>query len=250
MKERFTGKAEIYKKFRPAYPKELLDYLYSQVGFINDSIIADIGSGTGIFSRLLLERGNLVYCVEPNEDMRKTAEKDNAVYANFISINAPAENTELQENSVDFVTAAQAFHWFDKQLFKQECRRILRPGGKVVLVWNIRDLESDIIKNEYIIRKKYSKDNKGFGVCGGPPDDYSDFFADRICEVRTFRNDLRFDRENFIGRNLSASYIAGEEQDPENYHGFVSELNELFDKYNINGILNFPHYTQSYIGEV
>ena len=123
--ERFTGKADVYKKFRPSYPKELIDYLYSQVGFSQDSVIADIGSGTGIFSRLLLECGSQVYCVEPNDDMRQTAEKDLAGFRNFISVNAAAENTGLQEKSVHFVTAAQAFHWFDRQAYKLECQRIL-----------------------------------------------------------------------------------------------------------------------------
>jgi len=84
--ERFSNKADIYKKYRPSYPKELIDYLYSQVGFRQDSIIADIGSGTGILSCLLLERGSLVYCVEPNADMRKVAEKDLSGFKNFTSI--------------------------------------------------------------------------------------------------------------------------------------------------------------------
>ncbi|MCL2772618.1 MAG: class I SAM-dependent methyltransferase [Oscillospiraceae bacterium] len=248
--DRFTGKADIYKKFRPTYPKELMDYLYSEVGFSKDSIIADIGAGTGIFSRLLLERGSHVYCVEPNGDMRQTAIEDLSEYKNFVSVNAPAENTGLPEHNVDFVTAAQAFHWFDRQAFKAECQRVLKDSGKVVLVWNIRDSKCDIIKKEYVIREKYSIDSKGLGGSGGPPEDYLEFFADRVCEVRTFRNDLEFDRESFIGRNVSASYIPRESEDPEKYRGFVKELNELFDEYNVNGILNFPHFTESYVGRV
>jgi len=108
--ERFTGKADIYKKYRPSYPKELFDYLYSQVGFGKDSVIADIGSGTGIFSRLLLERGSKVCCVEPNGDMRQTAEKDLSQFENFVSVSGNDKNTGLQDKSVDFITAAQAFH--------------------------------------------------------------------------------------------------------------------------------------------
>ena len=162
--EKFTGKADIYKKFRSSYPRELIEYLYSEMGFCKASVIADIGSGTGIFSRLLLEKGSQVYCVEPNDDMRRVAENDLGDidgFKNFISIKAPAENSGLQEGSIDFVTSAQAFHWFDIGLFKSECRRILKSDGKVVLVWNIRDYESELIKKDYILRKKYCTNTKG-----------------------------------------------------------------------------------------
>jgi 16S rRNA A1518/A1519 N6-dimethyltransferase RsmA/KsgA/DIM1 with predicted DNA glycosylase/AP lyase activity len=91
--EKFTGKADIYAKYRPTYPDSLMDYLYSQVGFQKSSVIADIGSGTGKFSQLLLQRGSLVYGVEPNEDMRRTAEKELSQYPDFISVDAPAEST-------------------------------------------------------------------------------------------------------------------------------------------------------------
>ncbi|MCL2518592.1 MAG: class I SAM-dependent methyltransferase [Oscillospiraceae bacterium] len=249
--ERFTNKADLYKKFRPNYPKELINYLYSQVGFNQESIIADIGSGTGIFSRLLLERGSFVYCVEPNEDMRRTAEKDLSSFDNFVSVNAPAENTGLQNKSVDFVTAAQAAHWFDRQTFKSECRRILKPGGKVAFVWNIRDFDSEIVKKEYDVREKYFVDRKGLGDKKGPTKNYmQDFFSDKIREEKNFKNDLQYDKEGFIGMNLSSSFAPKEKQHPEKYHGFVCELSELFDEYSINGILNYPHYTQIEFGRV
>ena len=181
--ERFTGKADIYQKFRSSYPEELIDYLYSMIGFCHDSVIADIGSGTGIFSRLLLERGSHVYCVEPNDDMRRSAEnhlRDTVGFKYFTSIKAPAENTGLQEGSIDFVTAAQAFHWFDSEAFKLECRRILKSGGKVVLIWNTRDYESELIKKDYAIRRKYCIDTKGLGITDIPED--FDFFLDKTYE--------------------------------------------------------------------
>ena len=249
--ERFTNKADLYKKFRPTYPKELIDYLYSQVGFSQESIITDIGSGTGIFSRLLLERGSFVYCVEPNEDMRQTAEKDLLAFKNFESVNAPAENTGLQDKSVDFVTAAQSAHWFDRETFKSECRRILKPGGKVAFVWNIRDFDSEIIKKEYDVREKYFVDRKGLGDRSGHTKNYMlDFFLDEIREEKTFNNDLQLEKERFIGMNLSSSSAPKEEQHPKKYHGFVCELGGLFDEYSRNGILNYPHFTQSEVGRV
>jgi len=252
--ERFTGKAVLYKKFRPSYPKEFIDYLYSQVGFSLNSVIADIGSGTGIFSRLLLERDSSVYCVEPNDDMRRTAEEDLEEFEKsqtFISVNASAHNTGLPDKSIDFVTAAQAFHWFDRQLFKLECQRILKPGGKVVIVWNERDYECEIVKKDYAIREKYAIDKKGLGEAGGPQKAHiDDFFRENVYESKIFKNDLHYTRESWIGRNLSASYAPKEETEPDKYHGFVFDLGELFDEYNINGILNFPNLTQSYVGGV
>ena len=247
---RFTGKAEIYKKYRPKYPKELFDYLYSRVGFGQDKIIADIGSGTGIFSRLLLERGSKVFCVEPNEDMRKTAESDLSGFGNFISVNGNDKNTGLHEKSVDFITAAQAFHWFDRQAFKLECRRILKDGGKVALIYNSRDDSSEMIRKLDIVKQKYYVDSQGFLQRGDPPEEYGDFFTDEICEYKTFRNDMKINKECFIGGNLSSSYAPREETDPGKYHGFVKDLDELFVEYNTDGFLDSPWITKSYTGRV
>jgi len=248
--ERFTGKADIYKKYRPSYPKELFDYLYSQVGFNQNNAIADIGSGTGIFSRLLLERGSKVYCVEPNEDMRRTAEKDLSGFENFISVNGNDKNTGLQDKSIDFVTAAQAFHWFDRQAFKSECQRIIKPGGKVVIIYNSKDADNEIVRKADETINKYCPDTKGHRQRGEPPEYYADLFAGGVCEYKTYRNDEKFNRESFIGRNLSSSYSPSEETDPEKYHGFVKELNVLFDDCNINDVLIVPQTTKSYVGMV
>lgn len=250
--ERFTGKADIYKKYRSSYPKELIDYLYSKSGVCKDSVIADIGSGTGIFSRLFLERGSHVYCVEPNDDMRRIAENDLggvAGFMNFTSIKATAENTGLQNGSVDFVTAAQAFHWFDMVAFKSECIRILKNGGKVILVWNTRDYESELIKRDYSIRKEYCIDTKGLGITD-IPEDSNDFYSDNICEERIFKNNLSLSREAYVGMNLSRSYSPREDKNPDEYHGLVKELNRIFDDYNVNGIIHFPQFTKCYIGNI
>ncbi|MCL1858538.1 MAG: class I SAM-dependent methyltransferase [Oscillospiraceae bacterium] len=247
--ERFTGKADIYKKYRPSYPKEFIDYLYCEAGLNQESIIADIGSGTGIFSRLLLERGSKVYCVEPNEDMRQTAEQDLTGFENFISVNANASDTKQQDKSVDFVTAAQAFHWFDRQEFKSECQRILKPGGKVIIVFNGPE-DCEFIRKRDSITEKYASDKKGFQQRGESAGEYADFFADGIFETKTFRNDLQYNFDSYIGRELSRSYTPKEETNPEKYHGLIKELGELFDEYSINGILNFPHFTISYVGRV
>ena len=253
--ERFTGKADIYKKFRPSYPPELIDYLYSEVGFRADSTIADIGAGTGIFSRLLLERGSHVICVEPNDDMRRNAENDLSLFENFTAVKAPAENTGLQEGSVDFVVVAQAFHWFDTALFKTECRRILKSGGKVAVVWNTRDFEPEFMKRDYEIRLKYCVDTKGMSKPGLRENSLTGgkvraFFTENTFEERIFRNDWLLTREAYIGRSLSSSYSPSEDNNPEKYHGFVKALNRLFDEFGVNGTINSSQYTESYTGTV
>lgn len=250
--ERFTGKADIYGKFRSSYTSELIDHICSLDGFSKGSVIADIGSGTGILSRLLLERGNVVYCVEPNDDMRKLAENDLGCvsgFKNFISVNASAENTGLEKESIDFITVAQAFHWFDEEAFKLECNRILRNNGKVILVWNTRDYESEIIKSDFDIRKKYCIDTKGLGVSGSSSD-LTSFYADGVFEKLIFKNDLSLDCETYIGMNLSRSYAPKKDKDPEKYQGMVKELHSLFDKYSVNGLIYFPQFTECYIGNV
>ena len=128
--QRFSGLAELYAQARPAYAGELIDFLYSRQ-FSADSRIADIGSGTGKFARLLLDRGSTVYCVEPNSDMRAQAVRELSEYAGFRSVDGEASRTALEDASVDFVTAAQAFHWFDVPAFRRECQRILKPCGSV-----------------------------------------------------------------------------------------------------------------------
>lgn len=160
--ENFNDKADIYAKYRPDYPNAYIDYLFSANQLKEDRIVADIGSGTGIFSHQLLERGLKVIGVEPNDDMRKMAEQSLKLYARFQSIKATAENTTLKEHSVDLVTVAQAFHWFDKAAFKMECQRILKQKENVALVWNSRDLTSSIMKENAEICQKTCPTFKGF----------------------------------------------------------------------------------------
>jgi len=245
----FTDKADIYAKYRPSYPNEYIDYLFSANQLNSDRIVADIGSGTGIFSHQLLERGLHVIGVEPNNDMRNVAEQSLNIHSRFISINATAENTTLKENSVDLVTVAQAFHWFDKKAFKIECQRILKQKANVALVWNSRDLTSPIIKENAEICQKTCSNFKGFsGGMEETSEVFNSFFNDGKYEFKKYQNDLLFDYEGFLGRNLSASYAP--KKNDEEYKRFVFLLTELFEKYSKNGKIVLQNITRSYLGNV
>ena len=247
--EKFTGMADIYGKFRPSYPNGLIDYLYSEAGFGADSAIADIGAGTGIFSGLMLERGSVVTCVEPNRDMLNAAERALAEYDKVSFVEASAEDTRLPAASLDFITVAQAFHWFDRPRFRAECIRILRSGGRVALIWNRRDDSAPLVGELFDINNRYCPNFKGF-TGGSPeaPEAYSDFFDGGECDFRIFANDLMMDEAGFVGRSLSSSY-APRENDAD-YDAYVGELRTLFAKYSSDGRLLMPHYTSSYVGGV
>lgn len=246
----FTGVGEIYAKFRPTYPSSFIQYLCTDIGLSSDSVIADIGSGTGILTGLLLNIGAKVYAIEPNEDMRKVAEIDNQNRANFISINSNAENTTLMEHTIDYITAAQSFHWFNRSSFKKECQRILKPNGKVILIWNRRDESSELVQAIDFISQKYCPQFSG-SSCGmrgaKTKDEYQDFFIGEY-DTRIFPNNILFDKERFIGLHQSASYRLNEND--KNYHNYIHDLSDFFDSHSTNNKLILPNNTYCYIGSV
>ncbi|WP_010280843.1 class I SAM-dependent methyltransferase [Bacillus timonensis] len=241
--DKFTDKAEIYAKSRPSYP------LDSKAGLNKDCLIADIGSGTGILSRQLLGRGCTVIGVEPNDDMRTVAEQTIKHGSRFISIKATAENTTLNDNSIDLITVAQAFHWFDMEQFRLECQRILKEDAKVALVWNSRHGSSEINKECGDICKKYCPNFKGFsGGMEEKPIPFHQFFKDGKYEFTYFRNDLQHNLDEFLGRYLSASY-SPKVTDME-YTPFITALTKLFEKYSNKDTIIIPNRTRSYLGKV
>jgi SAM-dependent methyltransferase len=186
--------------------------------------------------------------VEPNQDMREVAERTLSEFPNFHSVDRSAENTTLPEDIVDFITVAQAFHWFDPDNFKVECQRILKPDGKVILIWNSRIKTQKFVKENESICKKFCPSFTGFS--GGLEfiDDVISRFYNNNFELKHFANDLFFDKSKFIGTGLSVSY-ALKETDNE-YKNYISALENLFDKYAVDGILTVPNETVAYIGKV
>src|SRR5271168_3293463 len=136
--QRFSSRVDNYVRYRPGYPREVLNLLKKDCDLATESVIADIASGTGIFTQVLLENGNRVFGVEPNAEMRRAGEAFLRSYPRFTSVAGTAEATTLPDHSLEIVAAAQAAHWFDREKARREFIRILKPGGWCVLLWNER----------------------------------------------------------------------------------------------------------------
>src|SRR6266436_8714589 len=147
--QRFSSRVGNYVRYRPGYPSAVVDLLRKECGLSSNTVIADVASGTGIFTRMLLDNGNRVFGVEPNAEMRQAGEEFLVEYPHFTSVAGTAEATTLADHSVDFVTAAQAAHWFDRQKARREFIRILKLGGWLVLLWNERLTDSTKFLRDY-----------------------------------------------------------------------------------------------------
>src|SRR5581483_2371194 len=244
--KRFSSRVENYARYRPSYPKEALDALERDCGLTRESVIADIASGTGIFTKLLLEHGNPVFGVEPNPDMRRAGEEFLKQYAKFTSVAGTAEATTLPDAFVDFVTSAQAGHWFDIPKARQEFARILKPGGWLVLLWNERKIDSTPFLRDYEqLLLKYGTDYQQVRhehtVVGG-------FFEPHPFQERTFEIQQEFDYEGAQGRLLSSSYAPG--QGHPNHEPMLHELRRIFDLHQQDGKVTFDYITRLYYGRL
>lgn len=248
-KERFSNRVDSYVKYRPSYPKEAIDYLYYTIGLQTNCDIADIGAGTGIFSALLLERGSRVTAVEPNPEMRTAAEEKFAKDNHFRVSPGSAEKTELSDHSVDFIVCAQAFHWFDRDAAQLEFKRILKPGGKAVLIWNSRRTYGTPFLEEYEqLVQTFGTDYTQVNHKNITPEILSSFFKTGQMQVAHFSNQQVFDFEGLSGRARSSSYIPAP-GDPR-YENMMTELRSLFERNKQDDKVFFEYETEVYWGEV
>ena len=241
--EKFTGKAELYNKTRPSYPPQLVHWLFEKT---NDVAAADIGAGTGIFTKSLSEKFTKITAVEPNPDMLQILRK-NAPFAKIV--NAPAENTGLDSSSFGLVTAAQAFHWFDRDKFKEECKRILTENGQLAIIWNVHG-KSGFRSERDRIFEKYCGMSDSTKISASKETDNSEFLRDVYfsgMEFCQWDNPMDMDEEGFIGYSLSHSYSI--KSDHPDYENFVFELRNAFHKFSKNGIVQMPQYTVCYLGK-
>jgi ubiquinone/menaquinone biosynthesis C-methylase UbiE len=245
--ERFTSRVETYAKYRPGYPAEVIELLRSECGLTPDSIVADVGSGTGIFSELLLKNGNTVIGVEPNAAMRGAAENLLRGYSKFQSVNGSAETTTLANASVNLITAGQAFHWFDASAARDEFVRILKPGGFVALIWNDRRLDSSaFLRNYETLLREYGTDYAKVQEYD-PIAQIGNFFAPQSFKHKEFANRQEFDYPGFKGRVLSASYTP-EPGNPK-FEPMIKALQDLFDSCEENGSVALEYDTRVFYGQ-
>ncbi len=244
--QRFSNRVENYVRYRPGYPPEILDLLKDQVGLAKGAVVADVGSGTGISSEWLLKRGAVVFGVEPNREMRGAAGRLLAGYPDFHSVDGKASATKLAPESMDFIVAAQAFHWFGTPETRAEFSRILKPGGHLVLMWNERKLEATPFLREYEALLQH------FGT------DYAEVRHEMVnAEVlgrffigeyatHTFQNRQRFDFESLKGRLLSSSYAPAEGH--SRHEPMVAGLHRIFDLHQENGQVALEYDTRVHLG--
>ncbi len=247
--KRFSSRVENYVRFRPGYPAGIVELLWREYGLTERSEIADIGSGTGLLSRVFLDAGIAVAGVEPNREMREAGDAMLAGYGRFRSIEGTAEDTTLADTSVDLITAAQAFHWFDVEATRLEWFRVLRPHGGVALIWNERFAETPFMREVEAITDKFA--------AAGDPDGkireagrgrIAGLFAPSPFRVDEFPNHQMFDFTGLVGRVSSSSYLpmAGEAA----YEEMSRELRVVFEKWSEDGMVRFLYRTRVFHGRL
>ena len=246
--QRFTGRVEDYARYRPDYPPDLLDLLRRECGLTEDSVVADVGSGTGILARLFLDNGNRVITVEPNDEMRRAGESLLSGHGHFESVTGTAEATTLPRSSVDLITAGQAFHWFEPARARKEFARVLRPDGRVVLVWNDRRKHGAPFQEAYeelleTYATDYAEVEHGRK---GSLENIRSFFAPNPVHTATFGNRQVLDYDGLLGRLRSSSYVPAEGQ--PGHREMLGELQRVFNGHREGGRVSMEYDTRVYYG--
>jgi SAM-dependent methyltransferase len=245
--QRFTRRVDHYVKHRPSYPRAVLDLLETRCGLKSDSVVADVGSGTGLLSELFLNNGNRVLGVEPNKEMREAGERRLAHHPGFTSVAGTAEDTTLDDASVDFVTAGQAFHWFDPERARTEFARILKPAGWVALVWNWRRKDAAPFLAAYErLLEAYRTDRGEFELWRRSDEMARAFFGPGSFEKATFDNEQILDLDGFKGRLLSISYVPAEGEPGSDE--MQRNVEEIFHQHQTGGRVTIEYDTKVYYG--
>ena len=245
---RFSDRVENYVRYRPAYPRSLIHNLIESCALNQSSTIADIGSGTGIFSQQLLDQQLSVLAVEPNIEMRQAAETMLVNYSQFCSVDGTGENTTLDDSTIDLITVAQAFHWFDWPQALTEFRRILKPAGHLALVWNRRDLKDDFQRTYESMLRELAPEYNRVNHMNIDDDEIAAIFEGKDFQHLKFPYTQHFDGQAFLGRMQSSSYS------PAKGTEALCKLNEaamnLFEEYALDGELAFKYSSHLYLGQL
>lgn len=270
---KFTGLGAIYARSRPGYPAALLDRLVQcvaeDVAGTADTgttahgdgdgdpaaasgaraVVADIGAGTGKLTAELLRRDWAVIAVEPNDDMRAALVETIGEAERLTLVGAPAEHTTLAADTVSLVTVAQAFHWFDLEAFRAECRRILVPGGQAALIWNFRRAGEESVDAVIEAFRARVGGFTGLTLAEKVTDrELTQFFGGSHYERLEYDNDELITWDTFQERHLSLSF-APKEGDPVR-EPLIEDLHRIFNTYAVDGLYRFPNSTHVLLGEV
>jgi SAM-dependent methyltransferase len=250
--ERLSNRAEDYRLHRPGYPAAVIELMRESCGLQGGASVADIGSGTGILTRLLLEAGFEVTAVEPNESMRKAAEQDLRHFARFRSVAAAAEETGLSDGSFDAITVAQAFHWFDPDAARLEFRRLLRPDGWVFIIWNDRQSDASAFARDYedlLVTLGGADGSAGHrSHHEAAARNLRVLFATGSPQFAQFDNPQTVDWPGLRGRFLSTSY-APAKGDP-GHDEYLIRLERIFHKHAAKGHVVFDQKTKVYYAKL
>ncbi len=235
--ERFSDRVQNYVKYRPSYPGVIVDFFESQLGLQKTMMIADVGSGTGLFSELLLKEDYKVFCVEPNAEMRHYAELTLSRYPGFSSIDGRAEETRLPDHAIDFITVIQSFHWMNPTETKVEFRRILKSNGKIIIAWILAKQNTPFLHEYEEIRKTFGIDYKA--VERANENILIDFYDPHAIGKKIFHHSRSLDFENLKGQLISASFIPlpGHPK----YENMITELTRIYKKYQYNGFVTMEY---------
>lgn len=246
--ERFSDRVADYVRYRPSYPPAMLAWLQSH-GFKAGATVADVGAGTGISSKMLLDAGYQVIAVEPNANMRAAATEWLGAREGFSAVDGTADASTLPDHSVDLISVAQAFHWFDQKKTHAEFKRILRPGGLAAIYWNTRKLVGTPFLSGYEqLLQAYGTDYTSVAERYADEPHMRSWFGAGWQGSARFEHNQRLDFDQLRGRLMSSSYVPREGH-PQ-YAPMLEALRELFDRCAVGGTIGFDYDTNVYLGEI
>jgi SAM-dependent methyltransferase len=246
--ERFQQRATDYAKYRPRYPRALFEHLAGAIDLHPAQEVADIGSGTGLFTELLLEQGCRVHAVEPSDDMRQTAERMLARFPGFVSVNGTAAITTLPPASLDVIFCAQAFHWFNHESTRDEWRRILRPKGYAVLVWNNIDWSGNFAQRYRELLLEMGRGAREVINASISAQTSNVLFPPGTAAHATFPNEQALDADGLIGRTLSFSFMPN--TGDARFRELAERLRELFAEFQEEGRVRLDYTTAVVYGRL
>jgi SAM-dependent methyltransferase len=232
--ERFTGRVDSYRQYRPRYPAMIVSLLQQECGLTEESCIADVAAGTGLLAEIFLAYGYNVLAVEPNDEMRDVCSSLTEQFPKLQCISGTAEATGLPAHSADLITVGQAMHWFDLKQTRAEFVRVLKPGGWCAGVYNHRKISGDAFHEEYEhLLREFGTDYATVCERHLTPEKLRDFFAPGEMRRASFSNEQQLTVEGLEGRVLSSSYMPSMEH--PRYHAMRAAIADLFEKYEKDG---------------